>query len=64
MESLMDAFARALEISPRELRSQLIAEIDPINKYFTEQGVFEEIERRKAAGTWPDGGKGSKSVRL
>jgi hypothetical protein len=54
-ESLMDAWARALNISPRELRAQLQAGIDPIKKHFTETGIYAEIERRKAAGTWPSG---------
>jgi hypothetical protein len=60
MESLMEALARALEISPRELRAQLLSDIDPIHKYFTDHGVYEEIERRKAAGMWPGGGKGKR----
>ena len=51
----MEASARALEITLRELRAQLLAGIDPIHKYFTDHGIFEEIERRKAAGTWPSG---------
>ena len=54
-ESLAETLARALGITLRELREQLMAGIDPIHKYFTDQGVFEEIERRKAAGTWPSG---------
>ena len=53
MESLFDALARALEIGNRELRAQLMEGIDPIHKWLMENGVFEEIERRKAAGTWP-----------
>ena len=52
-ESLAEALARALEIDCVELRRQLGAGIDPIHKYFTDHGVFEEIERMKAAGTWP-----------
>jgi hypothetical protein len=55
-ESLMDAFSRALEMRGTELRQMLMAGIDPIRKYLTEHGVYEEIERRKAAGTWPSGG--------
>lgn len=55
MESLFDAFARALGISNRELRAQIQSGIDPIKQYFTENGIYEEIERRKAAGTWPSG---------
>ena len=54
-ESLAVAWARALEIDCGELRRQLGAGIDPIHKYFTDHGVFEEIERKKAAGTWPGG---------
>ena len=54
-ESLAVAWARALEIDCGELRRQLGAGIDPIHKYFTDHGVFEEIERRKAAETWPGG---------
>ena len=55
MESLAEASARALEIRPRELKELLLAGIDPIHRFFEERGVFEEIERRKAAGTWPSG---------
>jgi hypothetical protein len=62
-ESIADASARALEISSHELRDLLAQGIDPIHKYFTEHGVFEEIERMKAAGTWSSGGGESKSVR-
>jgi hypothetical protein len=54
-ESLAEAWARALEIDCLELKRLLGARIDPIHKYFTDHGVFEEIERRKAAGTWPGG---------
>ena len=54
-ESLAEAWCRALEIDCLELRRLLAAGIDPIHKYFTDHGVFEEIERRKAAGTWPGG---------
>ena len=54
-ESLAAAWARALEIDGTELKRLLRAGIDPIHKYFTDHGVFEEIERRKAAGTWPGG---------
>ena len=54
-ESLAVAWARALEIDCGELRRQLGAGIDPIHKYFTDHGVFEEIERRKAAETSPGG---------
>ncbi|MBZ5604449.1 MAG: hypothetical protein LAO79_19270 [Acidobacteriia bacterium] len=56
-ESLAEAVARVIGITSRELREQLSAGIDPIHKYFTDQGVFEEIERRKAAGTWPAAAK-------
>ena len=55
MESLCDALARALGIGNRELHAQMLAGLDPIHKYFVEHGVFEEMERRKAAGTWPGG---------
>ena len=54
-ESLAEELARALEISCRELDGLLAAGIDPIDKYLTEHGVYEEIETRKAAGTWPGG---------
>lgn len=54
-ESLAVAWAHALEIDCLELHRQLGAGIDPIHKYFTDRGVYEEIERRKAAGTWPGG---------
>jgi hypothetical protein len=56
-ESIAEASARALEITSSELSTQLSQGIDPIHKYLTEHGVFEEIERRKAAGTWPSGEK-------
>lgn len=46
-ESLFDAFARALGTVPKELRAQLRAGINPI------QRLFEAIDRRKAAGEWP-----------
>ena len=54
-ESLAEALARALEIDCGELQQLLREGIDPIHKYFTDHGVYEEIEARKAAGTWPDG---------
>ncbi len=54
-ESLAEASARALEIDCTELKRLLGAGIDPIHKYFTDHGVFEELESRKAAGTWPGG---------
>ena len=54
-ESLMESLARALGIGCRELRELLKAGIDPIHRYFTENGVYEAIEQRKAAGTWPGG---------
>jgi hypothetical protein len=63
-ESLMEAFARALEITCRELRQLLVAGVDPIRKYFNERGIYEEIESRKAAGTWPAAGGCSADVRL
>ena len=55
-ESVMETLARALGIAVGEIRNMLRAGIDPIRKYLTEHGVFEEIERRKAAGTWPAAG--------
>ena len=55
-ESLMEAWARALGIALTDLRNMLMAGVDPIRKYFTEHGIYEEIERRKAAGTWPAAG--------
>ena len=64
MESVMETWARALEIPPRALRAQLSDGIDPIHKYFTDHGIFEEIERRKAAGTWPCGGREGQKIRL
>ena len=54
-ESLMEAWARALEMSCREVRALLKSGVSPIRKYFEDHGVFEGIERRKAAGTWPSG---------
>ena len=54
-ESLAEAWCRALEIDCMALKRLLGAGLDPIHKYFTDHGVFEEIERRKAAGTWPGG---------
>jgi hypothetical protein len=29
--------------------------INPIHKWCTDPGIYEEIERRKAAGTWLGG---------
>src|ERR1700692_3532777 len=52
-ESLAEASARALEITSKELFQMLSAGIDPIHKYFTERGVFEELKTRKAAETIP-----------
>ena len=57
MESMFDAFARALGVGNRELRADMLAGIDPIKRWFTENGIYEEIERRKAAGTWPGGAR-------
>jgi len=54
-ESLMDAWSRALEMRSQEIREMLKKGMCPIRKYFTDHGVHEEIERRKAAGTWPSG---------
>ncbi len=53
IESLAEALCRALEISGLELRAQMAAGIDPIHKWLTDHGAFEELERRKAAGEWP-----------
>ena len=53
VESLMEAWARALEITLRELSGQLMAGVNPIKKWFSENGIYEAIERRKAARTWP-----------
>ena len=50
-ESLAEASARALELSRREMNGLLAEGIDPIDKYFTEHGVNEEIKTREAAGT-------------
>jgi len=55
-ESLLETLARAVGIALRELREMLRVGIDPIQNYFTDHGIFEEIERRKAAGTWPAAG--------
>ena len=49
-ESLAEASARALGIDYSELRQLLRAGIDPIHRYFTENGIFEEMKERKAAG--------------
>ena len=38
-ESLMDAWARALGISGRELRAQLMEGVSPIHKWFTDNGI-------------------------
>ena len=58
-ESLAGALCRALEIDGLELRRQLAARIDPINKYLVDNGLYEEIEKelqkRKTAGTMPGG---------
>jgi hypothetical protein len=56
-ESVADAWARALEISSRELRRLLTAGIDPIHQYFTDRGIYGAIETRKAAGTIPGGAR-------
>jgi hypothetical protein len=42
----------------------MLAGIDPIKGWFTENGVYEEMERRKAAGRWPAAGGCSADVRL
>jgi predicted NAD/FAD-binding protein len=44
-ESLIEAWARSLEISSRELTGLLKAGIDPIHKYLKENGLLEEIKR-------------------
>lgn len=54
-ESVMETWARALGVTLRDLRGMLLAGVDPICKYFTDTGLYDEIERRKAAGTWPSG---------
>jgi hypothetical protein len=63
-ESLAEAVARALEISCSDLRKQLAGGIDPIHKFLTDHGVFEEIEREKAAGRWPTAGGRQENVSL
>lgn len=50
VESLREAWARSLDIAARELDRLLAAGTDPIHKYFTDNGVYEAIEARKAAG--------------
>jgi hypothetical protein len=58
-ESLAGALCRALEIHGMELKRQLAARIDPINKYLADNGIYEEIQKelqkRKTAGTIPGG---------
>ena len=58
-ESLAVAWARALEIDCMELKRLLGAGIDPIHKYYTDHGIYEEIQKelqkRKTAGTIPGG---------
>jgi hypothetical protein len=53
----IDLFLRIRGVVQGEIESQLdrlmLVGIDPIHKYFVEQGVFEAIEARRAAGTWP-----------
>ena len=49
------SLARALDITYNELSDQIEAGIDPIHKFFTDNGTLAEIEQRKAAGTWPSG---------
>ena len=56
-ESLAEALARALGITYWDLRGLLAAGIDPVANWLTENGVYGEIERRKAAGTWPGGAR-------
>jgi len=64
MESWFDTFARALGVGNRQLRADILAGIDPIKRWFSENGVYEEMERRKAAGRWPAAGGCSADVRL
>ena len=54
-KSLAGAWARALEITSSELRRLLNSGIDPIHQYFTDKGIYEAIQTRKAAGTIPGG---------
>ena len=54
-ESLAEALCRALEIDCTELRRLLRAGIDPIHQYFTDKGVYEQLQTREAAGTIPGG---------
>ena len=58
-ESLAGAWCRALEIDGMELKRLLRAGIDPIHKYYTDHGLYEEIQKelqkRKTAGTMPGG---------
>jgi hypothetical protein len=49
-ESLVEALARALEITCRELRALLAAGIDPVHRYFAERGIYEALQTKKAAG--------------
>ena len=54
-ESMMDAFARALGVGNRELRTQLLAGIDPIKKWFTRTEFMRRSKEKKPPGTWPSG---------
>jgi len=54
-ESLAGALCRALEIDCTELQRLLRAGIDPIHQYFTDKGVYEQLQTREAAGTIPGG---------
>jgi hypothetical protein len=54
-ESVMDALARALEMTSRELRQFLRTGIEPIHQNSTDRGFYERTETREAAGTMPGG---------
>ena len=54
-ESLAEALARALGITTQELRRSFASGIDPMHRFLEDRGILAEIERRKAAGTWPSG---------
>ena len=45
--------ARALEISPRELRRLFELGTDPMHQYLADRGIYEAIQTRKAAGAVP-----------
>ena len=54
-ESLEEAWARSLEITPPDLRRLLEAGVDPIHQYLADRGIYAAIQTRKAAGTVPGG---------